>query len=102
MIEEKLRARGLDAPGCRAAGRLQTIDAAGTLEQFMIGEEADWDRFLSEVGGAVARGIASSTTGRVRAYGEGELLQRVAFRRGPDPQPSASCSLAAWMVFDNR
>jgi len=27
-------------------------------------------RFLTEVGGAVARGIASSTSGRVRAYGE--------------------------------
>jgi signal transduction histidine kinase len=70
IIEEGLRGRGVDAPACKAAGRLQTIDAAGALEQFMIGEEPDWGRFLSEVGGAVARGIASSTTGRVRAYGE--------------------------------
>src|SRR6267143_4221963 len=70
IIEERLRTRGLDAPACRAAGRLQVIDAAVALEQFMIGEEPDWGRFLSEVGGAVARGIASSTSGRVRAYGE--------------------------------
>jgi signal transduction histidine kinase len=79
VIEEKLRGRGLDAPACRAAGRLQTIDAAGALEQFMIGEEPDWGRFLFEVGGAVARGIASSTTGRVRAYGE---MVDLLWRRG--------------------
>ena len=82
MIEEKLRGRGVDAPACRAAGRLQTIDAAGALEQFMVGEEPDWGRFLSEVGGAVARGIASSTTGRVRAYGE---MVDLLWRRGHQP-----------------
>jgi signal transduction histidine kinase len=82
IIEEKLRGRGVDAPACRAAGRLQTIDAAGALEQFMAGEEPDWGRFLSEVGGAVARGIASSTTGRVRAYGE---MVDLLWRRGHQP-----------------
>ena len=84
IIEEKLRASGLDTPACRAAGRLQTIDASGVLERFMIGEEPDWGRFLTEVGGAVARGIASSTTGRVRAYGE---MVDLLWRR--DQQPAA-------------
>src|SRR5256885_2283047 len=83
IIEERLRTRGLDAPACKAAGRLQTIDAAGALEQFMIGEEPDWGRFLSEVGGAVARGIALSTSGRVRAYGE---MVDLLWRRGRKPR----------------
>jgi len=83
IIEERLRTtRGLDAPACKAAGRLQVIDAAVALEQFMIGEEPDWGRFLSEVGGAVARGIASSTSGRVRAYGE---MVDLLWRRGRQP-----------------
>src|SRR6266481_5254132 len=40
------------------------------LVQFYDGEEPDWDRFLAEIGGAAARSIVASPSGRVRAYGE--------------------------------
>jgi signal transduction histidine kinase/CheY-like chemotaxis protein len=82
-IEESLAATGIDVSASRAAGELVTIDAAGALSRFMVGDEPDWDRFDSVVGGAVARSIATSASGRVRAYGEMvDVLWRKGQRRG--------------------
>ncbi len=70
MIEDTLSERGLDLSGARANGQLTVLDAADALDQFFDGEEPDWDRFLAEIGGAAARSIVASPSGRVRAYGE--------------------------------
>src|SRR6266446_5148490 len=70
MIEDTLSHRGLDLAGARANGQLTVLDAADALDQFFDGEEPDWDRFLAEIGGAAARSIVASPSGRVRAYGE--------------------------------
>jgi signal transduction histidine kinase len=82
LIEETLSARGFDLPAARAARQLTILDAADALNLFFDGEEPDWERFNAEIGGAVARSIATSPSGRVRAYGEMvDLLARKGLHR---------------------
>src|SRR5712675_1620625 len=70
MIEDTLSERGFDLASARSSGQLMVLDAADALDRFFDGEEPDWDRFMAEIGGAAARSIAASPSGRVRAYGE--------------------------------
>ncbi len=67
-IDRHLTARGLDTPAARAEGRLVVLDAADTLDQFMVGGSPDPDRFAQVVGGLVAK--AARGRKRLRAFGE--------------------------------
>ena len=52
------------------ARRLVVLDAAATLEQFMVAGQPNWDRFDAVVG-TIVRGLRRAKPGaRVRAYGE--------------------------------
>ena len=65
-----LSAKGFDLERARAAGQLAVLDAHDTLGRLGVATERDWERFQEVVGGVIARSIAGSATGRVRAYGE--------------------------------
>jgi hypothetical protein len=52
------------------ARRLVVLDAATTLQQFMVAGQPNWDRFDAVVG-SIVRGLRRAKPGaRVRAYGE--------------------------------
>lgn len=67
-FESALEAGGFDTAAERAAGSLLTLDAAATLEQFILDGRPDPERFEAVVGGVVRE--AAATGREVRAYGE--------------------------------
>ncbi len=67
-LEEKLRARGVDLVSAVVAGQYIAVDAAETLDKFMVDGMPDKARFDAVVGGLVRR---ATRGGRVlRAFGE--------------------------------
>jgi anti-sigma regulatory factor (Ser/Thr protein kinase) len=67
-FSEALEARGVDLGNARASGELVELDAAETLDRFMVGGKPDPDAFAVVVGGLVRS--AAEGGRRVRAYGE--------------------------------
>jgi signal transduction histidine kinase len=66
-IAEQLQARGLlDAAGTHDS--YLSLDAAGTLSQFMVNGEVDAARFMEVIGGAISRAAKSGR--QVRVFGE--------------------------------
>ncbi len=64
-----LRAKGLDVDGYVGREQLVMLDAATTLDAFMVAGSPDWKRFELAVGQQVAA-LARGGTRNVRAYGE--------------------------------
>lgn len=67
-FEAALRASGVDADEARTAGRLVVLDAAETLDRFMVDGGPDSRRFHESVGVLVAD--LNGRFGSVRIYGE--------------------------------
>ena len=67
-LDERLQADGLDLAAARAEGRYVSLDAAETLETFMIDGAPDPERFAEVIGTLVAR-VAEGGR-RVRIFGE--------------------------------
>lgn len=68
-------------PGAPPAPRLIFLDAADTLERFTVNGEPDRTGFQQVIGGVLREARASSTSGRVRAFGEMVALLWTAGRR---------------------
>ena len=69
-LDRRLSAAGLDLAALRARGCYVALDAAETLESFMVGARPERARFTDVVGSAIAKACASASTGRTRAFGE--------------------------------
>ncbi len=69
-LEEKLANSALDLHAARTAGRYVTLDAAQTLEQFMVNGEPDPVRFDRTVGAVMREASRTSGNGFVFAFGE--------------------------------
>ena len=67
---QRLRQRGWGVEGASATGQLQLLDARETLSRFMDGDEPDWEKFSSIVGGVIEKSLAGRRNARVRLYGE--------------------------------
>ena len=67
-IDACLGARGFDVAALRENGQYVALDAAGTLEQFIVDGRPDRNRFSDVVGGQLLR--THATYPRVRAFGE--------------------------------
>jgi anti-sigma regulatory factor (Ser/Thr protein kinase) len=67
-LDDVLRERDLDPVRARTDGLLLTLDAADTLDTFMVDGSPDPDRFLAHVGGIVSAAAADGR--KVRAFGE--------------------------------
>lgn len=67
-IEARLRAAGLDLEAARGGGRYIALDAAATLDTFMVAGAPDSARFAAVIGGLIARAGAGGRG--VRAFGE--------------------------------
>lgn len=67
-VDVCLTARGFDVAGLRASGQYVSLDAAQTLDQFMVSSRPDRVRFSDVVGGQLLR--THATYPRVRAFGE--------------------------------
>jgi hypothetical protein len=68
-IENNLRS-ALDLESAREAGRFVALDAAQTLEQFLVDANLDWSRFQAVVGTTIRRAIEKSASRFVFAFGE--------------------------------
>ena len=64
----ELAQRGLDVSPPGSHGQFISLDAAETLDRFMVGERPDPTRFAETLGPMIAQ--AAGATGRVRVYGE--------------------------------
>jgi len=69
-LDRLLAAAGLNLAALRARGCYVTLDAARTLESFMVDSLPEKERFSDVVGSAIAKASASSGSGRTRAFGE--------------------------------
>jgi hypothetical protein len=69
LFIERLTALGVDVPEMAARRRLLFLDAAQTLDRFMVAGEPDRPRFLA-VAGAALDHVRSSGCREVRLYGE--------------------------------
>src|SRR5688500_14907556 len=67
-IEERLQSAGFDAPRLQRTGRYIALDAAETLDRFMVDGQPDQQKFFDVVGTTVSR--ASNSWNGVRAFGE--------------------------------
>jgi PAS domain S-box-containing protein/excisionase family DNA binding protein len=67
-IEQELEVRGVDAAEARAKGQYVALDAAETLDKFMVGNLPDPTRFTETIGGVISA-LAEKWAG-VRAFGE--------------------------------
>ncbi|HZS05992.1 MAG TPA: PAS domain S-box protein [Blastocatellia bacterium] len=67
-LEKRLYASGLDVAAAGARGQYVSLDAAGTLEQFMADGVPAPDRFAEVIGGVIAR--AAEGRRHVRIFGE--------------------------------
>lgn len=67
-IDACLGARGFDVAALKKSGEYVALDAAQTLEQFMVNGHPDRQRFSDVVGGQLLRMHAAYP--RVRAFGE--------------------------------
>ncbi|MEX2173958.1 MAG: ATP-binding protein [Pirellulaceae bacterium] len=67
-LQAKLAACGIAVPAAITSGRLVLLDAAETLDQFMIAGAPDRQLFLQTVGEVVAR--LAQRGGRIHAFGE--------------------------------
>ena len=67
-IDACLGARGFDLAELRARGQYVSLDAAQTLDRFMVSGRPDRQRFAEVVGGQLLR--THATYPRVRAFGE--------------------------------
>lgn len=67
-IDACLAARGFDVSALRQSGQYVAIDAAQTLEAFIVNGRPDRERFSGVVGGQLLR--THATYPRVRAFGE--------------------------------
>lgn len=67
-VDACLGARGFDIAALRASGQYVTLDAANTLDLFMLNGHPDRRRFSDSVGGQLLR--THATYPRVRAFGE--------------------------------
>jgi hypothetical protein len=69
-LAQRLRARGLDPDALAEHGRYVALDAADTLDRFMVDGWPDATLFNSVIGGAVERAAGKSERLYVRAFGE--------------------------------
>ena len=67
-IDACLSARGFDVDALRNSGQYVALDAAQTLDQFIVNSRPDRQRFSDVVGGQLLR--THATYPRVRAFGE--------------------------------
>jgi hypothetical protein len=67
-LDARLRASDVDVDSARAADRYVVLDAAETLERFMVGHWPDDERFHAVVAEILGRARANGTN--VRAFGE--------------------------------
>jgi hypothetical protein len=67
-IDACLTARGVDAAALRESGQYVALDAAQTLDLFIVNGRPDRQRFSDAVGGQLLR--THATYPRVRAFGE--------------------------------
>ncbi len=83
LVEERLRADGLDAAALRASGRLAVVDAEETLSSFMRDGAPDRAAFL-QVASRLAGGVraACGEGAEVRAWGE--MVDLLAKRGQPE------------------
>jgi anti-sigma regulatory factor (Ser/Thr protein kinase) len=67
-LRAELRAAGIDVARADREGRLVSLDAAATLDQFVLHDEIDAEAFQRVIGGVIRQAAA---TGRpIQAYGE--------------------------------
>jgi CheY-like chemotaxis protein len=78
-LRAALALRGVDVSVLEARGQLLLLDAAETLERLLVRGAPDRGRFEGIVGPALDRLLASSSSGRLRAYGE---MVNLLWRRG--------------------
>src|SRR5690242_4066526 len=64
-LEARLQERGLDLSAYRAAGQYRVLDAAETLERFMVEGTPDPDRFAALIGGILTTAAAGGRPVRV-------------------------------------
>ncbi|MDB4884211.1 MAG: sensor protein [Gemmatimonadetes bacterium] len=65
-----LRELGVDVASARTSGQFTLLDAAQTLEKFMVGSRPDPRRFRDVVGGLIERSLVSRQQTALCAYGE--------------------------------
>jgi len=87
LIDEELRARGIDLDAARRDGWFVSLDAVETLTQVMVDDRPDRERFVSIVGGAIERARGRAKAPIVRAFGE---MVAVLWARG---RPSAALAM---------
>jgi lambda repressor-like predicted transcriptional regulator len=68
QLAARLRARGLDIAAARKRGQFMALDAAETLEKFLVDGWPDENRFIDVVGSLIAR--VGGKYPFVRAFGE--------------------------------
>ena len=69
-ILKYLRARLIDVDKAQKVGSLIVLDAQATLDQFMVGETPDQNRFDQSVGKLIERVLQGRDGVLIRAYGE--------------------------------
>ena len=71
-LHARLKARGLDVDAIVQQGRYVALDAAETLEQFMVNGWPDEARFVELIGGVITRAKAAARQehGRAALFGE--------------------------------
>jgi PAS domain S-box-containing protein len=70
VLARKLNGLGCDPESAQRDGLLAFRDAAQTLARFLVAGEPDWDQFQLAIRGEMQQLRSSSSTGRLRAYGE--------------------------------
>jgi signal transduction histidine kinase/ActR/RegA family two-component response regulator len=68
VLGERLQASGIDVAAVGASGQYVSLDATGTLAEFMVDGSPDPVRFGRVIGGIIAQ--TAERYGRVRAFGE--------------------------------
>ena len=69
-LVNRLRQSGCRPDGASVTGQLTLLDARDTLSKFMVGNEPDWEKFSSIVGGLIERSREGRREPHVRLYGE--------------------------------
>jgi PAS domain S-box-containing protein len=76
-LVDSLVAQGIDCQAERRTGRLTLLDAEEQLASFMVGGEADPQRFRKIIGRVMERSLQGRNGARARVYGETvDVLQR--------------------------
>jgi PAS domain S-box-containing protein len=69
-LVNRLRLSGCRLDSASVTGQLTLLDARNTLSTFLVGDEPDWEKFSSIVGGLIEKSREGRREAQVRLYGE--------------------------------